>query len=1279
MKQNNKRSLKETYYSRIFLKAINIKIGIFLSVFLHVLFLNAQGTEPVDLPNIIPMSPEASSLAKFTETPVSYYTGLPNISIPIYTIDQKGIKIPIDISYHARGIQVGEIASRVGLGWALNYGGSISRQTRGIEDERSFYGYLSLDYLKDFFMNPTVINNIYNMYVDHPEFDFDPDVFHFNANGVSGKFLFDQKDKKPVVQKFDDLKIDYTRDQNGISSFKITDKSGNKFYYGISKDGQRFARNVDIVLNDFIYSNSATVADVTGVENRYFNAWQLMDIETPNGDIINYIYESDESIFYRRSYDKYESNIGVLQSYFSKINSIQFQLKEIRFNNGKLVFEKSTIPREDLPYSYSLNKINLLDKNDKFISSFKLDHETVVSDLDNNQLTHLKNADPSGSKRMFLKSITQKDSIGNSIPPYLFQYNSQKLPNRFSNSQDTWGYYNGANNGQYLTFYDYGTQIDRTVNTVKSQAGMLEKITFPDGGYTSYFYEQNSAIPPQSFKNLVVNTINPVVVMSNGLSNLENQLYYSNGVYLKTIIIGPNVIGDIDFDVSFTDETSCSSSALIPECKFEVSIYNSQLNYPLYIGESQISLPPGSYTLKVVPKNHIHDPFHMMHGFNIIMNWFEESINENEMILAAGKRIKRIESGNSVGQLSLVKEFSYVDDAGNTSGKLFGLPNFKSLNGDISNPYNITSPYGSIPGSPLNVSQGNTVGYSKVTEYIGRNVNNIGKIERTFTCFEDSGKYYEFPYHLPTDNEWLRGKNLSTSYFENENGNYRLIKNIENEYLFGNTDNENIFVGELFISNPISATPNPWIKNDVQFLLPLIIFTDEMNNFKIYFQNGGSFNLKKTTEIDYFSSSSSLFRISEYFYDYSKHYQVKSVESTKSNGSNVSTTFYYPDDVVSTNSLPGGSILGLELNAIISLNSKNQHRISEPIQVDKLENGQLTTTRTIFKDWKANSIGGRIIEPQFIKSQKGIGIFENRITFYDYDAYGNVLDVSKTLGSRTSYIWGYNNQYPIAKFENLNYSAISLSTINDLKTKSNLDISATTENTLRSALNGLRSSYTGSMINTYTYNPLVGMTSATDPSGYTTFYEYDAFNRLEFIENKDSKVVKSYDYHYKTNISQFAISSITNGNGIVTLSETVVNEGENVTVTITPNSGYQISSIKVNGVPRSISSSFTISNITSATVVDVQFSVVAAAFAVTPTSIDFEWIDVPKTVNVTASGNWTVSKSAIWIAISATSGSGNGSFTVKPRKNIGSERIGTVTVTQSGTSKTITIRQFSEI
>jgi YD repeat-containing protein len=56
----------------------------------------------------------------------------------------------------------------------------------------------------------------------------------------------------------------------------------------------------------------------------------------------------------------------------------------------------------------------------------------------------------------------------------------------------------------------------------------------------------------------------------------------------------------------------------------------------------------------------------------------------------------------------------------------------------------------------------------------------------------------------------------------------------------------------------------------------------------------------------------------------------------------------------------------------------------------------------------------------------------------------------------------------------------------------------------------------GALITTYTYNPLVGITSQTDPNGVATYYEYDSMGRLWRINNDKGNVLKQYDYHYST-------------------------------------------------------------------------------------------------------------------------------------------------------------------
>lgn len=50
---------------------------------------------------------------------------------------------------------------------------------------------------------------------------------------------------------------------------------------------------------------------------------------------------------------------------------------------------------------------------------------------------------------------------------------------------------------------------------------------------------------------------------------------------------------------------------------------------------------------------------------------------------------------------------------------------------------------------------------------------------------------------------------------------------------------------------------------------------------------------------------------------------------------------------------------------------------------------------------------------------------------------------------------------------------------------------------------------------TYTYTPLVGITSSTDAKGQTTYYEYDDFQRLKWIKDQEGNILKATDYHYQ--------------------------------------------------------------------------------------------------------------------------------------------------------------------
>jgi len=83
--------------------------------------------------NLHPLTPTAFQFLKYTEMPVSDYTGIPNVSVPLYTIQTDGLNLPLNLTYHAGGIRVNQDASWVGLGWDMQIG-SIVQQINDLDD-----------------------------------------------------------------------------------------------------------------------------------------------------------------------------------------------------------------------------------------------------------------------------------------------------------------------------------------------------------------------------------------------------------------------------------------------------------------------------------------------------------------------------------------------------------------------------------------------------------------------------------------------------------------------------------------------------------------------------------------------------------------------------------------------------------------------------------------------------------------------------------------------------------------------------------------------------------------------------------------------------------------------------------------------------------------------------------------------------------------------------------------------------------------------------------------
>ena len=187
-----------------------------------------------------PQSPQVSMMQRFGNYPVDYSTGVPNVSIPIYTIRLDDFELPISIDYHNSGIRVQDISTPVGIGWLLNAGGCISRTIMGTDDNHS---QMELYGVKD--INSKVSDGRYGdvsfweMTAKGEGTDLLADRYDYNFCNHSGIFRREIRTNNYKTFPFSKMKIQAKESRsmsNGVSSysytpFLITDERGIEYHF----------------------------------------------------------------------------------------------------------------------------------------------------------------------------------------------------------------------------------------------------------------------------------------------------------------------------------------------------------------------------------------------------------------------------------------------------------------------------------------------------------------------------------------------------------------------------------------------------------------------------------------------------------------------------------------------------------------------------------------------------------------------------------------------------------------------------------------------------------------------------------------------------------------------------------------------------------------------------------------------------------------------------------------------------------------------------------------
>lgn len=195
---------------------------------------------------------------------------------------------------------------------------------------------------------------------------------------------------------------------------------------------------------------------------------------------------------------------------------------------------------------------------------------------------------------------------------------------------------------------------------------------------------------------------------------------------------------------------------------------------------------------------------------------------------------------------------------------------------------------------------------------------------------------------------------------------------------------------------------------------------------------------------------------------------------------------------------------------------ENAYIISDPIQTITKNNGKvISNTQLKYDNNKFQPTSALSINPND-------GSLKTAIRYDDYDVQGNlrqytaVGDESTGKGVTTTVIWGYNNTMPIAEVKGASLSDIG-SLADTIIAKSNLDVDATSETELINALDLFRTNpaLKNFQITTYTYDPLIGVTTLTPPNGMREIYRYDQQNKLKSVVNVNGNILKEYKYNIK--------------------------------------------------------------------------------------------------------------------------------------------------------------------
>lgn len=1139
------------------------------------------------IPNI--QSPEVASLGKFGTYDVNLNTGSPSISIPLHSISESGINVPISISYDASGFIPNKQPGIIGQDWNLTAGGAITRIVNERADETYDFanvnplfnvniGYLyalrnpstyprrtteEIRSIQFFNLPPlppayTPVN--FNVPGHAVKYEYAPDMFSFNFLGHSGNFFIDNNGVVRVVSDRN-YKVDLTNMKgyydirelfsdagNGLQTTKenlntklaseitITSDDGYKFIFGGAFKNLEINFSFPRSISKGIIANNATIS-----------AWYIKKVVSPSGEEISFEYR-----------DVTDDETAIFNGIF--IGSGDVDITD---------------------YSFLTNKISsIFEVKLGFSERYDIDEGVAGAGF---SFTPSKSLKKSLIKKCHLSSIKSK------IQQVQFIYETNPL---FYGSNPIFDEAAMSNVNLHLKFYSL--HLTQMLINDKISGGNNELLTysnFPKTKFISFGYE--TKVTRLYLNNVNVNGDGYVMSYNNSTTNNIDPLtlaidrwgFYNgrhNNIYIIPKLLSTDLPpGPPEFEVNF-NTPDCNR---MPNGEVANIGMLNKIIYPTKgITEFEFELHDFSKRLTKT-----------VSGGNV-------PVLQNVSGLAGGVRIRSIKTTPGITTTYLYKT-SYPDNGGESSGILmdndhYVLTFWADPNGDFYGYKTLFEDQSLIPSSSYSESH---IAYSSVIKNQG-----LGYTKYKFSdVITNPDNYYDGPdsWKITADvsrpeynfNGQLlrmfksssrakeRGKLILEENWKQDGNDFKIVSS--NEIIYDN-NNDRFQAKTMGINLPhsllVELSHQTAGQNNIAWL-------GLVQSYALYYYK---FNIKRTV-FKKFSDNEldePLVTTTDFKYNTDKESPgfgyLTFKEEKQPDGTVLKTTYKYPFDIT---------------NDPIYEEMVSRYIISQPISEVILKNDNLQKAMRRNFDVFGSNIKLKSEEYAFVNpvtSNWQMGIIAD-----EYSSVGNIKQSHKANDLSVAYIWGYKDCFPIAvvqnassesiaytSFEEANnqvnegwsYNAVNVLTNLNAPTgnryydvnnspitsmplnqaqhyivsfwrKANANISLTgatinlhrygqvindwifeyyeVTNASNIQLNGsggmdeLRLYPVGAVMNTYSYGALVGLINQCDANNRISYFIYDKQGRLKMIRDMDRKVLKLYCYNYYGETEECALSS----------------------------------------------------------------------------------------------------------------------------------------------------------